>query len=29
MHIELVIEEGGKSRSAKVGPLNTPANLER
>jgi hypothetical protein len=29
MHIESVIEEGGKSRSAEIGPLNTPANLER
>jgi hypothetical protein len=29
MHIESVIEEGGKSRSAEIGPLNTPADLER
>ena len=29
MHIESVIEEGGKSRSAEIDPLNTPANLER
>ena len=29
MHIESVIEEGGKSRSAEIAPLNTPANLER
>jgi hypothetical protein len=29
MHIESVIEEGGKSGSAEIGPLNTPANLER
>ena len=29
MHIESVTEEGGKSRSAEIGPLNTPANLER
>jgi hypothetical protein len=29
MHIESVIEEGGKSRSAEIGPLNTPASLER
>ena len=29
MHIESVIEEGGKSRSAEIGPLNTPVNLER
>ena len=28
MHIESVIEEGGKSRSAEIGPLNTPANLD-
>jgi hypothetical protein len=29
MHIESAIEEGGKSHSAEIGPLNTPANLER
>jgi hypothetical protein len=29
MHIESLIEEGGKSRSAEIGPLKTPANLER
>jgi len=29
MHIESVIEEGGKSRSAEIAPLNTPADLER
>ena len=29
MRIESVIEEGGKSGSAEIGPLNTPANLER
>jgi len=29
MYIESVIEEGGKSRGAEIGPRNTPANLER
>jgi hypothetical protein len=24
-----MVDEGGKSRSAEIGPLNTPANLER
>ena len=28
MHIKSVIEEGGKSRTAEIGRLNTPANLE-
>jgi choline dehydrogenase-like flavoprotein len=28
LHISMV-DESGKSRSAEIGPLNTPANLER